>query len=273
MTNCPDHLSCDPCLLLTPALEIAIDAGRHILEVYEAGFKVEVKKDLTPLTEADLAAHKIIEDGLHEITPSVPVLTEESTDIPFSERSHWRRYWLVDPLDGTREFIDRTGEFTINIALIQDHQPVLGIIYAPVLGIYYYACKGQGAFKREATSPPFQIHVRPRHNDKLTVTCSRTTHRANHIKEYLDKLGEHEIIIMGGALKSCLVAEGKADLYPRLGPTSEWDTAAAQCIVEEAGGHITDTAMQVLQYNRKEALLNPHFFVFGKGDQDWSEFL
>lgn len=271
--SCPDHLSCDPCILLTPALEIAIDAGRRILEVYEAGFEVEVKKDLTPLTEADLAAHTIIDQGLRELTPSVPVLTEESTDIPFAERSRWSRYWLVDPLDGTREFIDRTGEFTINIALIQDHKPVLGIIYAPVLGIYYYACTGQGAFKREATSDPFPIHTRPWQGGKVTVTCSRTTHRGDHIKTYLDKLGEHEIMIMGGALKSCLVAEGKADLYPRLGPTSEWDTAAAQCIVEEAGGHITDTAMQVLQYNRKEALLNPHFFVFGEGDQDWSEFL
>ncbi len=271
--NCPDHLSCDPCILLTPALEIAITAGRRILEVYEAGFDVEVKKDLTPLTEADLAAHKVIEEGLSELTPSVPVITEESADIPFAERSRWRRYWLVDPLDGTREFIDRTGEFTVNIALIQDHKPVLGIIYAPVLGVYYYACQGQGAFKREATSDPFPIHVRPWTGGKLTVASSRITHHGKHLDHYLEKLGEHEVIIMGGALKSCLVAEGKADLYARLGPTSEWDTAAAQCIVEEAGGHITDTAMQVLQYNRKEALLNPHFFVFGESDQDWSEFL
>ncbi len=271
--HCPDHLSCDPCLLLTPALEIAIEAGKRILEIYEAGFDVSVKDDLTPLTEADLAAHRIIEDGLQDLTPSVPVLTEESDDIPFSQRARWRRYWLVDPLDGTREFIERSGEFTVNIALIQDHRPVLGIIYAPVLGVYYYACQGQGAFKREATADPTPIHVRPWRGGTLTVACSRTTHRANHIKDYLDRLGPHQLLLMGGALKSCLVAEGKADLYPRLGPTSEWDTAAAQCIVEEAGGHITDTAMQILQYNRKATLLNPHFFVFGETDQDWSEFL
>lgn len=271
--NCPDHLSCDPCILLTAALEIAIDAGRHILEVYEAGFDVEVKEDLTPLTAADLAAHQVIEQGLQQLTPSVPVLTEESVDIPFTERSRWRRYWLVDPLDGTREFIERTGEFTINIALIQDHRPVLGIIYAPVLGVYYYACQGQGAFKREATNTPHPIHVRPWSGGKVTVASSRITQHSGHIDHYLDRLGEHEVVIMGGALKSCLVAEGKADLYARLGPTSEWDTAAAQCIVEEAGGHITDTAMQILQYNRKASLLNPHFFVFGEGDQDWSEFL
>lgn len=271
--NCPDHLSCDPCLLLTPALEVAIEAGKRILEIYEAGFEVEVKQDLTPLTEADLAAHKVIEEGLKEITPTVPTLTEESTDIPFSERSRWQRYWLVDPLDGTREFIERTGEFTVNIALIQDHQPVLGIIYAPVLGVYYYACKGEGAFKREATSDPYPIQARRWQGGPLIVTCSRITHQGGHLEEFLSKLGEHETVIMGGALKSCLVAEGKADIYPRLGPTSEWDTAAAQCIVEEAGGHITDTSMQVMQYNRKEELLNPHFFAFGDTDQDWSEFL
>ncbi|MCW8919566.1 MAG: 3'(2'),5'-bisphosphate nucleotidase CysQ [Gammaproteobacteria bacterium] len=273
MADRPDYLTCDPCLLLAPALEIAIAAGRTILEIYEAGFAVEVKHDLTPCTEADLAAHRLIEQGLSTLTPSVPVLTEESAEIPFSERGRWRRYWLVDPLDGTREFIDRTGEFTVNIALIQDHQPVLGIIYAPVLGVYYYACKGEGAFKREATNTPVAIRARPWHGGKVTVACSRTTERGGHLNTYLQALGAHELVIMGGALKSCLVAEGKVDLYPRLGPTSEWDTAAAQCIVEEAGGHLTDTAMQVLQYNRKATLLNPHFFVFGKGDQDWSEFL
>lgn len=273
MTDCPDHRDCDPCLLLAPALEIAIEAGRHILEVYEGGFEVEVKDDLTPLTEADLAAHKVIEQGLRELSPNVPVLTEESADIAFSERSLWQRYWLVDPLDGTREFIERSGEFTVNIALIDGHRPVLGIIYAPVLGVYYYACHGQGAFKREATNDPYPIHVRHWQGGPPTITCSRITHQGGHLKHYLEKLGEHEVVIMGGALKSCLVAEGKADLYARLGPTSEWDTAAAQCIVEEAGGHITDTAMQVLQYNRKAKLLNPHFFVFGEGEQDWSEFL
>jgi len=269
----PDDRDCDPCLLLTPALEIAIDAGRRILEIYESGFQVAQKDDHTPLTEADLASHKIIDSGLSSRTPDLPVLTEESTAIPFAERSRWERYWLVDPLDGTREFIQRSGEFSINIALIDRQEPVLGIIYAPVLGIYYYACRGQGAYKREATSEPKRIHVRAWHGGKATVVCSSATHRGKYLQNLLNNIGDVEVITLGSALKSCLVAEGKADLYARLGPTSEWDTAAAQCIVEEAGGRITTTKLTPLRYNTKESLLNPHFLVFGETDRDWSEFI
>ena len=147
MDDRPDKRSCDPCILLTPALEIAISAGRRILEIYEEGFHVIAKDDNTPLTEADMAAHQIIETGLRELSPELPVLTEESASIDFAERGQWQRYWLIDPLDGTREFIERSGEFSVNIALIDNHEPVLGIIYAPVLGVYYYACRGQGAYK------------------------------------------------------------------------------------------------------------------------------
>ena len=269
-----DKRECDPCILLTPALEIAITAGKRILEIYEGGFHVQSKDDNTPLTEADMAAHRIIERGLQELSPELPVLTEESTAIPFAERQTWRRYWLVDPLDGTREFIERSGEFSINIALIEDHEPVLGIIYAPVLGVYYYACRGQGAYKREATNEPKRLQTRPWNGQCVTVVCSSATHLGGHIQALLDRFTcHHEILTLGGALKSCLVAEGKADLYPRLGPTSEWDTAAAQCIVEEAGGLITDTAMRPLRYNTRDALLNPHFFAFGDKEQDWSRYL
>ncbi len=269
----PDDRDCDPCLLLTPALEIAIAAGRRILEIYEAGFHVKQKDDHTPLTEADLAAHSIIHEGLSTLTPDLPVLTEESTAIPFSERSQWKRYWLVDPLDGTREFINRSGEFSVNIALIEDHEPVLGIIYGPTLGVYYYACRGQGAYKREATSDPQRIHVRSWQGGTATVVCSSATHRGKYLQRLIDSIGDVEVITLGSALKSCLVAEGKADLYARLGPTSEWDTAAAQCIVEEAGGQITTTKLVPLRYNTKESLLNPHFLVFGNTDRDWSKFL
>jgi len=260
-------------MLLTPALEIAIEAGRRILEIYESGFHVAQKDDHTPLTEADLAAHRIIADSLSALSPEIPVLTEESTAIPFAERRLWQRYWLVDPLDGTREFIRRSGEFTVNIALIDGQEPVLGIIYAPVLGVYYYACRGEGAYKREATNKPQQIHVRRWDGGKATVVCSSATHRGKYLAKLLQNIGDYEVVTLGSALKSCLVAEGKADLYARLGPTSEWDTAAAQCIVEEAGGQITNTKLQPLRYNTKESLLNPHFLVFGKTERDWSQYL
>ncbi|HEY0721856.1 MAG TPA: 3'(2'),5'-bisphosphate nucleotidase CysQ [Gammaproteobacteria bacterium] len=274
MAEACDDLQCDPCILLRPAIDIAIQAGRRILEVYEAGFSVEHKEDMTPLTEADMAAHEVIDAGLVYLTPAIPVLTEESTNIPFSERSRWQRYWLVDPLDGTREFIDRTGEFTVNIALIDNHQPVLGVVYAPVLGVYYYACRGQGAFKREACNEPQRIQVRKHRGEKVVVAGGRMAHqRGGSLERFLENIGDYEAIAMGSALKSCLVAEGRADIYARLGPTSEWDTAAAQCVVEEAGGQVTDTRMQPLRYNTKDELLNPHFFVFGDSTVPWSSYL
>ena len=269
-----DYLHVDPCTLLRPAIDIAIQAGRRILEVYEAGFSVEHKKDLTPLTEADMAAHEVIDAGLAYLSPGIPVLTEESTTIPFVERAGWQRYWLVDPLDGTREFIDRTGEYTVNIALIDHHEPILGVVYAPVIGVYYYACRGQGAYKREACNQPQRIHVRSSRGEKVVVAGGRMAHqRGGSLERFLENIGDYEAIAMGSALKSCLVAEGKADIYARLGPTSEWDTAAAQCVVEEAGGRITDTKMQPLRYNTKDELLNPHFFVFGDSSVTWSDYL
>lgn len=261
----------DPATLLTPALEVAIDAGRRILEIYEAGFSVAQKDDQTPLTEADVAAHHIIDAGLSALTPDLPVLSEEAACIPFEERARWRRYWLVDPLDGTREFIDRSGEFSINVALMEGNEPVVGIIYAPVLGVYYYACRGEGAYKREDMSPPERIRARPWHGGRVTVACSRR--HETGFERLIRNLGDYELVTIGSALKSCLVAEGHADLYARLGPTSEWDTAAAQCIVEEAGGHLTDTQMRPLRYNTKPSLLNPHFFVFGSTATDWSRYL
>jgi len=258
--------------LLEPALAVAKEAGVRIMEVYAGDFSVERKGDCTPLTEADTAAHDVIESALRRLTPGVPLLSEESAALPFSERRRWRHYWLVDPLDGTREFIKRNGEFTVNIALIANHEPVLGVVYAPVLGVCYYACRGSGAFKRESTNPPEPIAARPWRGGRVTVAASRS-HRGTELQAFLQNLGEYELVPMGSALKSCLVAEGRADLYPRLGPTSEWDTAAAQCILEEAGGRITDTEMRPLRYNTKASLLNPHFFAIGDNREVWSRYL
>jgi 3'(2'), 5'-bisphosphate nucleotidase len=258
--------------LLDPVIQIAYQAGKAIMEVYDAGFSIEKKSDHTPVTEADMAADKVIESALKELTPHLPILTEEAKPTPYSERQTWSRYWLIDPLDGTREFIKRNGEFTVNIALIDGDESVMGVVYAPVVGVLYYAAKGQGAFKQESTNEPKAIHVREKCSRKTVVACGRS-HPTEEIINFLANLGEHEIIRVGSALKSCLVAEGKADLYARLGPTSEWDTAAAQCVVEEAGGAITDTAMQRLRYNTKDDLLNPHFFVAGDLSIKWNDFL
>jgi len=258
--------------LLDPVIQVAYQAGKVIMEVYEAGFSVEQKSDHTPVTEADMAANKVIETYLKELTPPLPILTEEAKPTPYEQRKKWPRYWLIDPLDGTREFIKRNGEFTVNIALIDGDESVMGVVYAPVIGVLYYAAKGQGAFKQESTNEPKAIKVRENCTGKTIVACGRS-HPTEEIIKFLENLGEHEIIRVGSALKSCLVAEGKADLYARLGPTCEWDTAAAQCVVEEAGGAITDTAMQRLRYNTKDELLNPHFFVAGDKSIKWSDYL
>jgi len=254
----------DLCHLLDPALDVAIEAGRKILEIYESGFEVVRKSDQTPVTEADLAASRIIEEGLAALTPSLPVLTEESEQVDAKQRQQWRQFWLVDPLDGTQEFINKTGEFTVNIALIEDDKPVLGIVYAPAMGLYYYACRGHGAYKRIATEQPRAIRVRQWQGGKVVIACGHSR-CGTQLQGLLKQFDEYEVITLGSALKSCWVAEGKADIYARFGPTSEWDTAAAQCIVEEAGGSITDTQLEPLCYNCGDDLLNPHFIVTGQG--------
>lgn len=258
--------------LLEPTVAIAREAGIQILEVYAQDFSVEHKHDRSPLTEADMAAHHTIVAGLQSLTPGVPILSEEEAALPFAERSRWRSYWLVDPLDGTREFIKRNGEFTVNIALVADHQPILGVIYVPVSGVCYFACRGAGAHRQDPGGAPQAIRARPWQGGHITVAGSRS-HNDERFDRFLAQFADHTIISMGSSLKSCLVAEGKADVYLRLGPTSEWDTAAAQCIVEEAGGKFLDTAMHPLRYNTKESLLNPFFIVCGDGLHDWATYL
>ena len=259
--------------LLEPVAELALKAGSEILAVYNSEeFSIQEKDDKSPLTAADLASHHAIVDGLTALTADIPVLSEESASLPFSERSSWQRYWLVDPLDGTREFIKRNGEFTVNIALIDAGVPVLSVVHVPVSGVSYLACKGQGAFKQEPGGERRAITVRKLGDGPVMVVGSRS-HRGDSLISFLDKLGEHEMVGMGSSLKLCLVAEGAADIYPRLGPTSEWDTAAAQCVVEQAGGLVTDTDMKPLRYNTKDSLLNPFFLVFGDDRHDWSRYL
>ncbi len=250
---------------------LACMAGEKILEVYQTEFVVKTKSDETPVTEADLAANKIIIAGLKALTPDIPVISEEDGLASFAERSKWQRYWLVDPLDGTREFIQKNGEFTVNIALIDNHQPILGVVYAPVLQLMYYAIKGEGSYKTSAHNKTEKIHVAKKCAKPVRVAGSQTF-TCNEFIDFVRNLPACHVINLGSALKSCLVAEGGADIYPRFGLTSEWDTAATQCILEEAGGYLVDLNLQPLRYNTKESLLNPYFFAFGDKDINWPEF-
>lgn len=258
--------------LCLECVDIARDAGDAILAIYNDGFNVEEKEDKSPLTDADLASHNLILQRLAELTPQIPILSEESAQLPFEERAGWGTYWLVDPLDGTREFVKRNGEFTVNIALIHQHKSIIGVINVPVLDVDYYAWQDGGCYKIENKGAAKKIHVKKLDGSRLAVAGSRS-HGSEMMQQYMAKLGDVETMSMGSSLKFCLVAEGRADLYPRLGLTSEWDTAAAHCIVEQAGGYITKTDMTPLEYNTKDSLLNPFFFVFGDNSRDWSQYL
>ena len=247
---------------------IARDAGRAILAVYDRGdFLVERKSDNSPLTEADRAAHDVISRGLAKLGGGLPILSEEAAAADRATRSRWTRYWLVDPLDGTKEFVKRNGEFTVNIALVDSHRAVLGVVYAPVLDRMYSGAISLGAWRADGAAAPRPIAVRAAATP-LRVVGSRS-HPSPELAAYLAGLPPYEITDMGSSLKICLVAEGAADLYPRLGPTSEWDTAAAQAILESAGGRMIDLAGRPLRYNSKDDLLNPHFVAFGDQRQDW----
>ena len=256
---------------LAPVKQISLDAGKKIMEVYGRDFEVTDKQDGSPLTEADQAAHEYIVEQLQILTPDIPVLSEESSKIDYQERSSWNTFWLVDPLDGTKEFVKRNGEFTVNIALIQEGQPVLGVVHAPAKDVTYYAAQGVGAFKDEATKQENPIAVGNYQGGSATVVASRS-HAGDAIVNFLKDLavaeGEPETASMGSSLKLCLVAEGVADVYPRLGLTSEWDTAAAHCVVEVAGGTVTDLEGNRLVYNKPD-ILNPFFIVSDAGNYDW----
>lgn len=257
---------------LAACREICRDAGEAVMEIYQSDFAVQHKDDKSPLTEADLRSHEIIATRLAELTPDIPLLSEEEKALPFSERKKWDTYWLIDPIDGTREFVKRNDEFTVNIALIHEHDSVLGLVGVPALGTTYFAAEGQGAWKQDDGAEAVKIACRPLDNDNLVLASSRS-HGSQALQAFEQAIGKHESNPMGSSLKFCCVAEGVADLYPRLGLTSEWDTAAAQCVVEQAGGQVTTLDMQRLRYNTKESLLNPFFFVFGPNSRDWSQYL
>ena len=255
--------------LLPEIRRIAHEAGEAILQVYSEAFEVIEKDDASPLTQADLASHRIIRDALARLTPAIPLLSEESADIPFETRRGWSEYWLVDPLDGTKEFVNRNGEFTVNIALIRGDAPVLGVVHVPVSGVTYSGVVGSGATRSEAGGAERPVAVRAPCADPVVVVGSRS-HANPALEGHLARLGrDYELVSMGSSLKFCLVAEGRADFYPRLGPTSEWDTAAAHAVVLAAGGRIVTLDGEPLRYNRKASFLNPEFLVIADDSVDW----
>ncbi len=254
-------------------IDIARAAGEAILDVYGTDFAVQAKDDRTPLTAADLAAHRIIAGALAQLAPGVPLLSEEGADVDWDTRRAWSRYWLVDPLDGTREFVKRNGEFTVNIALIEDGVPVLGVVHAPVLGYLVHARRGAGCWLREADGRrDAALGTRRPAQAPLRVAASRS-HLDTRTARVLDAIGEHERMGLGSSLKFCRIAEGRADVYPRFGPTSEWDTAAGQCVLEAAGGAVLGLDGAPLRYNRGPSLLNPHFIALGDADLPWKTWI
>jgi 3'(2'), 5'-bisphosphate nucleotidase len=253
--------------LMDAVVAISVDAGEKILAVYRGEFSVQHKADASPLTQADLAAHRHIVDALAALTPEIPILSEEAADIPFARRRQWSRYWLVDPLDGTKEFVKRNGEFTVNIALIEDGIAQMGVVHAPALQVTYAAASGHGAL-RWRQGQCVRIHTR-RVPERPVFLVSKS-HRDAALDAWLAKAPPHDVVSRGSSLKFCQIAEGAADLHPRPGPTSEWDTAAGQCVVEQAGGRVLRMPdMQRLRYNETESLINPGFLVFGDPDYGW----
>lgn len=257
--------------LLPQVLRLAREAGEKILAIYAAPFSVQQKADDSPLTAADLAAHQHITAGLDALDHDLPCLSEEGGTPDFATRQSWESYWLVDPLDGTREFVQRTGEFTVNIALIHRGEPILGVVHVPALEVSYFAARGAGAWRQSGDSP-FDALQTARAPKQLRIIASRS-HRSERDTALLARLPDHAELAVGSALKFGRVAEGTADLYPRLGPTSEWDTAAGQCVVEQAGGVVLGPDLKPLRYNTKDSLLNPDFYVIGDMHYPWKPLL
>lgn len=253
-------------------IALAHAAAEAILEVYGTAFEVERKSDASPLTAADLAAHRCIVEGLERLAPEWPILSEESVeDVPALVRRQWRRLWLVDPLDGTREFVKRNGEFSVNIALIEEGVAVFGVIQQPVTGRLWHGIPGQGAFRRDG-GVDVPLHTRRPAAVPLRVAASRS-HRDARTDAMLQRIGDNETVAQGSSLKFCRLAEGGMDVYPRFGPTSEWDTAAGQAILEAAGGAVLDPRGRPLRYNQRDTLLNRDFIALGDPDLPWREWL
>jgi len=238
---------------------IVYDAGKSIIDIYNTSFDVEIKSDNSPLTQADKNSHLVIESGLNALFPDIPILSEEGRNIPYSERKKWDIFWLIDPLDGTKEFVKKNGEFTVNIALIKNNYPIFGSVYAPYKKELFWAAEGLGAWKSVDKNKSQSIEVL-KSNKKTRIVISRS-HPNDKVLEYINQYDQHELIRMGSSLKLCCIADGKADIYPRLGPTSEWDIAAAQCVVEQAGGSVLEYSSNNRLHYNKENILNPFFIV------------
>ena len=272
MTTSPNHsMTASPHHLIT-AITAALQAGKAILEIYHSGeFNVELKGDNSPLTKADTASHNVIMSYLE--TTEIPVLSEEGRDIPYKERKAWKQLWIVDPIDGTKEFIKRNGEFTVNIALIENQRPIIGVIFVPVTGELYFSSKELGAFKVAVDLEDYNLdallakaHTLPlqREDNTFTIVASRShmsVETESYVQEMRVKHGMVNLISKGSSLKLCMVAEGTANCYPRFAPTMEWDTAAGQAICEHAGFKVIDwDTKKNMLYNRAE-LLNNWFLV------------
>ena len=241
-------------------IDIANLAGDAIMSIYNTDFDYELKDDNSPLTKADIASNQIIINELERMNPSYPILSEESSEIEFDERLQWDKYWLVDPLDGTKEFLKKNGEFTVNIAFIENNTPVFGVIRVPAKSVTYWGGNGIGSMKKIDGKEVEKINVSNIKSDKLKVISSRS-HKNEILNLYLNKLGSVEEVNVGSSLKFCLLAEGKADFYPRLGPTSEWDTAAGEAILKFSGGYVLSDKGDKISYNSSESLLNPNFLA------------
>lgn len=253
--------------LMEYIIQIAVKAGEKIMKIYEGDIQVEHKNDASPLTEADKSSHEHIVSELKKITPKIPILSEESAAISWQERKNWNEYWLVDPLDGTKEFIKKNGEFTVNIALIKENSPDTGVVVIPAQKLIYFADTTNGSFKRFYDGREMKLIASNNLNaDKLKIVGSRS-HQSGLIQTFVSNFENYEIVAAGSSLKFCLLAEGKADVYPRFGPTSEWDTAAGQCVLDCAGGVVLDNAGNKLRYNTKDSVLNPYFIAMRAYDE------
>lgn len=253
-------------------IAIAAEAGKAIMSVYAGDIEVQTKGDTSPLTQADMAAHRVIESGLQQLTPDLPILSEESTDLSWESRRYWSSYWLVDPLDGTSDFIRRNDEFSVNIALIHHGTPAFGVVYAPVDRRTWYAMRGEQAYLR-VNERDQALRVRTPAPQRLRVAASRS-HRDGRIDALLQRMGDVEVVTQGSALKFCRIAQGELDVYPRLGPTSEWDTAAGQCVLHAAGGALLSAASgKPFRYNRRETLLNGNFVALGDASLPWRDWM
>ena len=243
--------------LIEQLIKISKEAGKAILEVYNTNFDYQIKENLSPLTKADTLSNNIICEKLKELTPDVPVISEENSEIPFNIKSLWKQYWLVDPLDGTKEFINRNGEFTVNIALINNKEPVFGVIYIPVNNRLFWGSRDYGSYEIKSDMRERKIHV----SDKVLkkIACSRS-HSNPEFNNFLENLDSYTTVKIGSSLKFCLIANGEIDLYPRLGPTSEWDIAAGEAILRSAGGCIIDLEGKNIIYNKKN-IINPSFIA------------